>query len=439
MKTFKAGFHKTDITPELGVRLAGYNTPERPAEVIHDNLFSSALVMESGELRVAIISLDWVCITAETASEIQTAVEKVAQIPADNIIVCAIHTHSAPNTMDVPGWGGVDQEYIDSVMPAIIESAKQAVENLAPARMGVSSVTSLTGVNRRTVLEDGTVCFERNTSGSFDPNMTFVSLVGLNDEPIVSLVHYGAHCTAWSITRDVSRDWAGVMINRLETQLACPAMFINGAIGDVGPRTNNRNDRGKYTAGGGDGLESVLEVGYRAATDALNCYESIDSFEGDIEVKTIISDIKIPAKPLPSLNEAKVNLAELESFKDGWGGSRCKYEYWMRVLNAHSRPLEDSIIYESRIIAFGPVAIMSLPGEPFSSISLRIREGSPFQYTLIASNANGCVAYIPDQEGRSIGGYEVAMESAVLTYLPVDNSDEFIVATGIEKLKQIAN
>ncbi len=439
MTQLKAGFAKTDITPKLGVRLGGYGIPERPAEEIHDHLFSSALVLESGETRAAIISLDWLSVMTETARAIKTAVSEVASVPMDNIIVCAIHSHTAPNTMGIPGWGDVEQDYIDSVMPAIIESARLAAENLAPAKMGAASLASRVGVNRRTFLDDGQFCFDGNLSGSFDPNMTLIRFVDLDDKPIATLIHYGAHCTAWGLGRIVSRDWAGVMIDRIEKQTGSPAMFLNGTIGDTGPRTNTRTERGNYSAGVGDGLESVLEVGYRAADDALRCYDKVKNFDGNARLQTAVSNMVIPAKPLPSKAEAEAKVAELEPQKEAWGHGKCQYHYWSRVLDAHSKPAENTVTLESRIITLGPVAILTLPGEPFSSISLRLREASPYEYTLLVSNANGCVAYIPDEQARSLGGYEVDMETAVNTYLPVENVDSLIVEKGSQKLSEIFN
>lgn len=439
MKSFKAGFSRSDVTPQMGVRLGGYGIPERPAESVHDNLYSSALVLEHGTIRCAIISLDWTSITEATTETIKKGINAKTNIPLDNIIVCAIHTHSAPNVMFVPGWGDAEQEYIDSIMQAILESVVQAAKNLSPAKLGVGTIQSQVGVNRRTVHEDGHVGFEGNINGSYDPTMTVVRIVDMKDSPITTVIHYGAHNTAWGAARIVSRDWAGVMLDRLESQSGSPAMFINGAIGDVGPRTNQYVGNGKFSAGTGDGLEAVLEVGYRAATDALKCFFSINSFDETPVLKSTVADITIPVKQLPPLTEVIAKLEELKAYENAWGEKKCQYEYYRRVFEAHKQPPRTFITIESRIIAFGEVAFISLPGEPFSSISLRLRKGSLFPYTLLVSSANGCIVYIPDVEARKIGGYEVTMESAVHTYLPVENSDEFIVETGIKKLNELYN
>lgn len=437
MKSLNVGFARTVITPKLGVRLGGYGIAERPTESVHDNLHSSALVLKQEDVFCALISLDWVCITAEVAARAKKAISDKIAIPEDNIIICTTHTHTAPETMGIAGSGELDMEYIDFVMPEIIESAVQAAKKLAPAKLGVASVKSRVGVNRRTVKENGEVCLDGNVDGNYDPNMTVMRFVGTDEIPIVTLIHYGTHPTAWGAVRIVSRDWPGIMLSRLEKQTGSPAMFVNGAIGDVGPRMNCAVGEGRFSAGSGDGLESVLEVGYRAATDALQCFFAINAFDKSPHLQAAIADMEIPVKPLPPLDEVESKLRELEKFKDAWGGEKCQYEYYSRVRKAYDVPPRKTITIESRIIAVGPVAFITLPGEPFSSISLRLREASPFPYTLLVSNANGRLAYIPDFESRKIGGYEVFMESSVHTYLPVENSDSAIVGQGVEKLKSL--
>lgn len=48
MKSLKAGVGKSDITPEVGVELAGYGPfLERKSTGIHDPLFWKALLLES--------------------------------------------------------------------------------------------------------------------------------------------------------------------------------------------------------------------------------------------------------------------------------------------------------------------------------------------------------------------------------------------------------
>ncbi|MCY3019045.1 MAG: hypothetical protein NTW87_08455, partial [Planctomycetota bacterium] len=52
------------------------------------------------------------------------------------------------------------------------------------------------------------------------------------------------------------------------------------------------------------------------------------------------------------------------------------------------------------------LAVVSLPGEPFAEIGIRIRETSPFPTTFVVSHANGACGYIPLAECFARGGYE---------------------------------
>lgn len=53
------------------------------------------------------------------------------------------------------------------------------------------------------------------------------------------------------------------------------------------------------------------------------------------------------------------------------------------------------------------IAIISLPGEPFTEIALAIKKGSCFQKTFLVSLANGTCGYIPLKECYKRGGYEI--------------------------------
>jgi hypothetical protein len=55
----------------------------------------------------------------------------------------------------------------------------------------------------------------------------------------------------------------------------------------------------------------------------------------------------------------------------------------------------------------GPLAAVTVPGELFCEIGMRIKAASPFPHTLIAGYANGSVGYLPTAEAYPEGGYEV--------------------------------
>jgi hypothetical protein len=432
----QVGFGRTDITPELGVRLGGYGVKERPAEQILDRLHATAMVIRQGDLLAAVVNLDWICIEEDITARIRAEAAKLTGIPELNISVCATHSHSVPNTLNFWGWGERENAYIDSVLPAIAESVRLAKEDLEAVEIGFATTESLVGVNRRGLDEKGNFGFFGDALGSFDPTLTVAHFrSGPKTKGI--LVHYGAHGTAMGNNRIVSRDWCGVMKDRIEPQVGAPVLFLNGAIGDVGPRTNVIRKGTRLSAGGGDGIESVREVGYRAATDAIRALVSIREFRSDLALEVMSEDIFIPYAPLTTLDDARQAVEKWESRKDEWGHPMAEYRHNQSVIEAHSRPLLEGRKFMQTIIRIGPLAVIPMPGEMFAAISLRIRENSPFPYPLCCSVSNGSLSYLPTREARHRGGYETWVGRAAGPYLLADDIDDALVAENLRLLNRM--
>jgi hypothetical protein len=117
-----------------------------------------------------------------------------------------------------------------------------------------------------------------NPWGPFDPTMTVIRVQG-ESGPIGTIVHYGAHPTTFvSSTRIITRDWPGVMADRVEKLSGAPVLFINSGLGDVGPRMSCA----PRTVG--DEEAATLEVDLRAAGDAMDAYRAIRQFD-DAELR----------------------------------------------------------------------------------------------------------------------------------------------------------
>lgn len=430
-----AGFGRVDITPRLGVRLGGYGLKERPAEEILDNLHSTAMVFEQDGLKAAVINLDWICVDEEIVERIRSDVSARTGIPPSHVTVCATHSHSVPNTLSMHGWGDRELGYIDEVMPSIVRSVELACEDLVEIEAGFATTESLAGVSRRGIQENGKVNFTGSPGDPFDPTMTAVHFRDKAGVCKGIVVHYGAHGTAMGINRIVSRDWCGVMKDRIEPQFKAPVVFLNGAIGDVGPRTNCLQKDGGLGAGGGDGVHSVREVGYRAATDAIRALISIKEWRPSLSLGVHVEDIFIPYAPLMPLAEAESKKVELESKKGEWGGPMCEYGYYRDVIDAWRKPMLKGRGFKQVVTSIGPLALVPMPGEPFSSIVLRIRKGSPYQHTLCCSVANGSIGYMPTREARARGGYEPWVGRAFGAYLLADDSDDALVMENLRVLR----
>ena len=68
--------------------------------------------------------------------------------------------------------------------------------------------------------------------------------------------------------------------------------------------------------------------------------------------------------------------------------------------------LGNTMSLEIQVVALDDIAYVGLPGEVFSQIGRRIKEGSPFKNTFISSLANGSHGYFPTRSAFNEGGYE---------------------------------
>ena len=422
------GFARTDITPELGIPLMGYPDPDRKAESVRDPLQANALVLKQGETATVLISLTVCIVEDEDVETIRQGIQEQTGIDANSIIVCAIQTHSAPNTMTCWGWCDKDQTYVDLVVSQSIKAAVKASQNLKKIQVGFGTTDSDVGVNRRAIKVDHTVSLGFNRWGVYDPEMTCVCFQS-GDGPLATLIHYGAHPTVLSSkSRAISRDWPGVMIDRVEELTGAPVLFVNGAVGDIAPRSN-------IVGAVGDGEVALQEVGTRAGVDAMRAIRAIKEFR-NVELGITTGEYQLPYRSLPSENEASRNLTEAEPHRNEYGKGMCEYKYWQAVVGAHQTAPVSGKNYLQVILRLSPVAIVPFPGEPFAETVLRLRDFSPAQYTLCASTSCGSNGYFVTRESLNRGGYEVWVAKAMGAYILAENIDDVLVEENMKLLTQ---
>jgi hypothetical protein len=62
---------------------------------------------------------------------------------------------------------------------------------------------------------------------------------------------------------------------------------------------------------------------------------------------------------------------------------------------------------EIQAIQLGPVALLSMPVEPFAEIGAEIKSRSPFSATLVSGYSNDMAGYLPIAAAYPEGGYEI--------------------------------
>lgn len=424
MEQLFVGVGQEVINPQLGAMLLGYS-PMRPALSIHDDLHVTAFVFETNGEQALYLAAD-LCNMYYPERELREQICQAIGIPVEHTVVSCTHTHSGPDTHKESEETFFYMEQI--FIPACIKAATTALNNRKRAQMGVGTTHSRVGVNRRQIKEDGKMIHGQNPHGSWDPTMTVVSFREPDGTPIGNIIQYGCHNTASGKNDEVTRDWCGVAIDRLQKVSSGVTAFINGCGGDCGPRLPN----GKTTGT----LQMAMELGGSAAIDAVNAYRSIKQWQ-DVPMKVHSGDIILPLMKVTVEN----TLAQAEKLGDPEKLKGIPLNCYNRLLDRAEFLRQGNIpeterVIERTVIALGPVAFMPLPFEPFSMITLRIKDHSPFPHTLCPGYSNGAMSYFPSMDQIPRGGYEV-MLFCCRDFPFAEDAEQHLVAGCLKLLREL--
>ena len=422
----EAGIARKDITPDIGGQLFGYR-PDVFSESVSDNLTVTAIALYQGDVTVMLISAAVGIFQTELSDKIRTAV--TAETGVRHVLLSATHTHSGPNTAGLTGWGDVDSAYCDSILiPRTIEAAKEAVCSLKAVTLGIGTVKSHVGVNRRQHNIDGTISLGQNPWGVLDDTMTVLRFSEPCGKSVVNLVHYGCHCTAAGINTEITGDWAGVMLDRLETESGVPAVFINGAAGDIGPRLSNGQTIGD--------INYAHKLGGVAALDAVEAWKNA-KHSRTVNLTVTAGELILPVKSRMPYHEAQKRLDELA--ENSMNIDAQKWSHYKDITDACNQnlPEETHLILPQILIALGDVVFVPFRFELFAEISLRMRKHSPFVHTLCMGYTNGFVSYLPSQDQLCLGGYEIDMFKTSRVQPLADNTDDNIIKENLTLIKSL--
>ncbi len=400
MNELLLGVGREIITPKIGTALCGYR-PDLFSESVNDDLTVTAFYFKAAATDALMITATVCEINTALCDELRTELEAKFSVPLSNILLCATHTHSGPNLMGQFGWGDIDREYLETVFrPRLHGAVQAAIKSTQPVRMGVGVGESLVGINRRELRRDGSIALGQNPWGPFDSNMTVLSFLGANGNCVANIIHYGAHGTGAGANVEITRDWSGVMTDRLEAESGGITAFFNGPEGDVGPRLTNG-----LTVGN---LQLALELGGVAAQDAVRIWRTVRTYSVPT-LRALCAKTPIPLQPRIPLAEAR---AEYEKYKDHTVNYlAAKGEHYRQIIKAYENGEEDApyAYFPQTLIRLGEVTFVSFPYELFSEIGLRIAREEKDRRILSLSNANGADGYFVTEDQIVRGGYEINM------------------------------
>lgn len=434
MARLKVGLAERVITPPVGVPLGGYAGRPGPSVGVHDDLRARALVLESGGERAAVVSLELLYPTPELVKAVKEEAEGRAGVPADSVLIAAVHTHSGPSVFGLDPC--LERSYLDeywSLLPGLVASA--VVE--AAGQLGEVSVR-----HGRGRLDGWTVNRRKPGLGPLDNEVCALLFEGAGG-PVAVMVNFACHAVVLGHNNLlISADYPGAASRAVERLLGCSTLFLAGACGDVNPLTPGTSLERVYDRSVGT-FADVEEMGTAVACEAVKALLG-SRREDEVELSTFRREVKLSVQQVPEVGLGEVAALEEElrralargnetsasQLRFKLGVARWALEVARRL---RERAPGGELTTEVQALRLGSVAIVALPGEPFVEVGLAIKSRSPARLTMVAGYSNDAIGYVPTDTAFDEGGYETAFPACVVGR----GSAERLVEAAVETVKRL--
>jgi len=480
--TLRAGVSRVDITPPVPIDLLGYSRRWKPATEVRAPLTVTALVLEDGGTGAVMISVDAVGLSPAYATTIRELAARAAGVPTEHVMLNESHSHATPCTPGRLKIGGrqrefspIEQEYGRYLPQQVAAAARLAAGRLEPVRVGSGTGSVDLAVNRRERVEGGargTVGIVKtilgwNPDGPCDRDVGVLRVDRLDGAPMAIVVNFSCHpVVVGPEDPAINPDFPGPMRDMVERITGATCLFLQGAAGNVLPLEAFFPTPGPEAA-----------FGERLALEALRVAAGIQTFDSRIEREgygsvtpislyrrvrvspqppqtlAVASEVvEFPLKPIPTKeqieSERARHLAQLEDARRAGATQDVlnPIEYHVNWADDALRQLRETGPYQSvpaflQAFRIGDTAVIAVPGEPFSEISLAIKARSPAGagHTLFAGYSNGIISYLPSAAEYAYGGYEVdyAHHSAGLLEQVASETEAIIVGTHARLLARL--
>ena len=213
MPEVRVGFAAIDITPPPGLPLMGNFRDDYLARGVHDPLMAKAIVFEDPQgTKAAVLAIDVCMLDRHNVALIRDAIGRTANVPPENVLVHATHTHSAPAPHDRFLFGLDYRPYRAAAEAMLVKAASSvaiAEQNLAEAQLSIGFAREeRLSFNRRLRRRDGTTQMNWEAlSPGFDPDQVDAAW-GPIDPQLTCLVveragaARGGHRQFWPASRD---------------------------------------------------------------------------------------------------------------------------------------------------------------------------------------------------------------------------------------------
>jgi hypothetical protein len=347
--------------------------------------------------KVALVSCDVLFVTRDFVGRALERIEKMAGIPPAAVLVSATHTHHAPSTAVIHGYGRDEtftQRVEDAIVTAVCDAdAKLAASGNAEFRFHLGEEKTV-GQNSRLMLKDNTVYWVGpmddavRPTGPFDPQLPVLAFRNAGSDKLLALIYnHSTHTIGTRKGAVRSPGFYGLAAQELEAELGGTCCFLEGASGST------HNLGGVTTARAVDRLKAAVK-------DALDRAEPR-------RVDRLVSRKRPFTFKVRTFDE-RTEDEKVASYCRKRAPQQADYTIGVfRAMRAELAPERGKARETSlQVMLIGDVAIVGVPAEYFTALGMDIKKRSPFPNTVVAELANDWIGYLPDLGAHDLGGYQ---------------------------------
>ena len=353
----RAGIAVRKVNPDPLLPVSGGVGPSHPVTRREGDITVRALVFEQEGVSVAIVSGDFLGIPSALGNRVRAGVK---EIPAENILIGATHTHSAPDCYGFPdGAGGTarDARYMDQVCAGMTEALREAFTRLQPVRLKIA-----TGEAK------GKIAYNCYAEQLYDPRCHVIQALDADGKPVVTLVNYAIHPEVLGSDAGIcSPDLIGPLYERLAEKGGGTGIFMNSAQGGM-VTADNRLPDGKEA----NSYEECRRIGKLLADEALRIVADAPE-QSSPKLFCAARSLTLPV-------DAPLMRQLLKALPESPGADA------------------ESVTTQLNVVNIGNAQILTIPGEALPNIGYYLKRKMHGENTLLFGLTNDAFGYILTRE-----------------------------------------
>jgi hypothetical protein len=352
--SFKSGIAMRVVTPDPLLPVSGGVGESKPTTKKEGELTVRALVLEENGVRLAIVQTDFLGFPAILGDRVRA---KVKGIPAENILIGATHTHSAPDCygfVQKPEDFAQNLKYLEIVVAKAAEAVNEAAGNLKAGSFKIA-----TGPAK------GKIAYNYYAEQLYDPRCSVIQTFDEAGKVVATLVNYAIHPEVIGNSQGIlSPDLVGPLNDRITEKGGGTAIFMNSAQGGMVTADNRLPDKKEARS-----WAECVRIGQLLADEALRIVGDAPKRE---TANLFITNklVKFPVESPTMLMVMKMSPLKYPAAADG------------------------SVTTRMNLINIGDAQILTIPGEALPNIGFYLKRKMHGKQNLLFGLTNDAFGYI---------------------------------------------